>query len=60
MKIKNATLVIACFILVGALPLLAQQKGQWVPGQFGLNPGVIPDPGATYANMAMNYLSFPL
>jgi hypothetical protein len=34
---------------------LAQQKGQWVPGQFGLNAGVIPDPGVTYANLALNY-----
>jgi hypothetical protein len=34
---------------------LAQQKGQWVPGQFGLNAGVIPDPGITYANLALNY-----
>ncbi|MGC1450419.1 MAG: hypothetical protein WA830_10315, partial [Candidatus Sulfotelmatobacter sp.] len=38
-----------------ASPLLAQQKGQWVPGQFGLNAGVIPDPGITYANLALNY-----
>jgi hypothetical protein len=37
------------------LPSLAQQKGQWVPGQWGLNPGVIPDPGITYANLAVNY-----
>jgi hypothetical protein len=36
-------------------PLLGQQKGQWVPGQFGLNAGVIPDPGITYANLALNY-----
>jgi len=28
---------------------------QWVPGQFGLNAGAIPDPGITYANMALNY-----
>jgi len=38
-----------------ALPSLAQQKGQWVPGQFGLNAGVIPNPGITYANLAVNY-----
>jgi hypothetical protein len=44
------------FILVGyASPSLGQQKGQWVPGQFGLNAGVIPEPGITYANMALNY-----
>ena len=28
-------------------PLLGQRKGPWVPGQFGLNAGVIPDPGIT-------------
>jgi hypothetical protein len=39
----------------GASSTLAQQKGQWVPGQFGLNAGVIPDPGITYANLALNY-----
>jgi len=55
MKIKNAISILVCFVLVCALPLLAQQKGQWAPGQFGLNAGVIPDPGITYANLAMNY-----
>jgi hypothetical protein len=35
--------------------MMAQQKGQWVPGQFGLNAGVIPQPGITYANMPLNY-----
>ena len=55
MKVKAATLMSACFVLVGVLSSLAQQKGQWVPGQFGLNAGVIPDPGITYANLAMNY-----
>src|SRR5208282_3300336 len=55
MKIKIAILISACFVLVGAMPSLAQQKGQWVPGQFGLNAGVIPDPGITYANLALNY-----
>lgn len=57
MKIKAAILISACSILVCALPSLAQQKGQWVPGQFGLNAGVIPDPGITYANLALNYSS---
>jgi hypothetical protein len=36
-------------------PMFAQQKGQWVPGGFGLNAGVTPDPGFTYANLALNY-----
>jgi hypothetical protein len=55
MNIKKAILACACFTLACALPSLAQQKGQWVPGQFGLNAGVIPDPGITYANLALNY-----
>ena len=55
MKIKNAILISACFVLACTLPSLSQQKGQWVPGQFGLNAGVIPDPGVTYANLALNY-----
>ncbi len=45
-------------ILLGslcALPLQAQQKGQYVPGQYGLNAGSIPDPGITYANLTLNY-----
>jgi outer membrane protein OmpA-like peptidoglycan-associated protein len=41
--------------LAGAPSSFAQQKGQWVPGQYGLNAGVIPDPGITYANLALNY-----
>jgi len=55
MKTRSAILISACFILIYALPSLAQQKGQWVPGQFGLNAGVIPDPGITYANLVVNY-----
>jgi hypothetical protein len=52
-KLGNAALI--CVLLAGASSALAQQKGQWVPGQFGLNSGVIPEPGATYANLALNY-----
>jgi hypothetical protein len=44
-----------CIFVGGAVPSLAQQKGQWVPGQFGLNAGVIPEPGLTYQNLALNY-----
>jgi len=53
--IKFATGIFACIFLGGASCAWAQQKGQWVPGQFGLNAGVIPDPGITYANLAFNY-----
>jgi hypothetical protein len=54
-RIKLETAILASIFLGGASSALAQQKGQWVPGQFGLNAGVIPDPGGTYANMALNY-----
>ena len=42
-------------IILPAIPLFGQQKGQWVPGQAGLNAGVMPNPGFTYINMAINY-----
>ena len=54
-RIKLATGLLIWTLLGTASSVLAQQKGQWVPGQFGLNAGVIPDPGVTYANMALNY-----
>src|SRR5271168_2972308 len=54
-QIERRVLVLALIIVGFASPLLGQQKGQWVPGQFGLNAGVIPDPGITYANMPLNY-----
>jgi hypothetical protein len=54
-QIKFVTALLVCILLGGASSALAQQKGQWVPGQFGLNAGVIPDPGITYANLALNY-----
>src|SRR5215471_890931 len=55
MKIKNAISIFACLVVASAVPLPAQQKGQWVPGQFGLNAGVAPDPGFTYQNLVLNY-----
>jgi hypothetical protein len=54
-EIKFQTYVIACVLSAGASSALAQQKGQWVPGQFGLNAGVIPEPGITYANPFVLY-----
>jgi hypothetical protein len=54
-RIKLKSAVLACMLLWGASSAFAQQKGQWVPGQFGLNAGVIPDPGFTYANLALSY-----
>ena len=47
--------LLAGIVLCHAAAAIAQQKGQWVPGQFGLNAGSIPDPGITYANLALYY-----
>jgi hypothetical protein len=58
-RIRFETAVLVCMLLGGSSSALAQQKGQWVPGQFGLNAGVIPDPGVTYANLALNYSARP-
>lgn len=55
MRGKHTFVILAGVILCCTATGFAQQKGQWVPGQFGLNAGVIPDPGITYANLALNY-----
>src|SRR5271155_4569344 len=55
MSCKARIVILAGIILCHVATSMAQQKGQWVPGQFGLNAGVIPDPGVTYANLALNY-----
>ena len=49
-------LVLAIYTFLGSASfLVAQQKGQYVPGQYGLNAGVVPDPGFTFANITVNY-----
>jgi hypothetical protein len=55
MRLRNLILMLASLAIVCISPLQAQQKGQWVPGQMGLNAGVTPDPGFTYSNIAINY-----
>src|SRR5262252_8580139 len=47
--------VLVVAVVLGCVPSWAQQKDQWVPGQMGLNAGVLPDPGFTYLNMTINY-----
>ena len=54
-QIKAGVFMLALIVAGLASPLLAQQKGQWQPGQFGLNAGSIPSPGITYANMPLSY-----
>jgi hypothetical protein len=55
MSCKARVVLITGIIFFCVAAAMAQQKGQWVPGQFGLNAGVIPDPGIIYANLALNY-----
>ncbi len=47
--------VLVFLTLFVAVSAQAQQKGQYLPGQFGLNAGILPDPGFTYANIDVNY-----
>jgi hypothetical protein len=59
MRNRRTVLAIVILAIVVACcpgsPLLAQQKPQWVPGQMGLNAGILPDPGFTYVNITINY-----
>src|SRR3974377_455935 len=59
---EHVSMRLRLFVLVFALacnlsPLSAQQRGQYQPGQFGLTAGVLPSPGFTYVNIAINYAS---
>ena len=57
MKVRSrfVLILVICTIICAAIPVVAQQKGQWVPGQVGLNAGLLPDPGVTVANITINY-----
>jgi hypothetical protein len=50
---KRAVLI--CIGLGVSSSLIAQQKGQYQPGKYGLKAGVLPDPGITYADFNLNY-----
>ncbi len=52
-NIRFFTLILV--LLNCAWPLQAQQKPQWLPGQVGLNAGIIPSPGFSYINITANY-----
>ena len=52
---RHRIVLLSLVVLACLRPLSAQQKGQYVPGQYGLNAGAIPDPGFTYANLTLNY-----
>ena len=56
-RILVAGFALALFLLNSALPLRGQQKPQWLPGQMGLNSGILPAPGFSYANITVGYFS---
>jgi len=56
-QIRVASFILALFLLNLASPLPGQQKPQWMPGQVGLNAGILPSPGFSYANITINYSS---
>jgi hypothetical protein len=54
-RIQFAISIVVLILLTGASCVLAQQKPQWMPGQIGLNAGILPSPGFTYVNITENY-----
>ena len=49
-------LIVPIYIVLSmSSSLMAQQKGQYQPGQYGLNAGILPDPGITYGDYNLNY-----
>jgi hypothetical protein len=52
LRFKFVIFVVALQLCAG---VFAQQKPQWMPGQKGLNAGILPSPGFTYANITLNY-----
>ena len=55
MRTKLGLAVFMCIFGLSVGSAHGQQKGQYLPGQQGLNAGVLPDPGFTYANLTVNY-----
>jgi hypothetical protein len=52
---RSIPLLFLVLLTLATSMLQAQQKGQWVPGQAGLNAGIVPEPGITVANLTLNY-----
>ncbi len=61
-KLSNRSgLAVWVLIFLGySFSLPAQQKGQWMPGQEGLNSGTLPAPGWTLANLDLGYSAHTL
>lgn len=54
-RIKLEIAALAGILFASGSSVSAQQKPQWMPGQMGLNAGILPSPGFTYVNMTINY-----
>ncbi|HYX53608.1 MAG TPA: transporter [Candidatus Limnocylindrales bacterium] len=57
MKSQSKALFILLALMLASTLAIAQQKGQYVTGQFGLDSGLLPEPGLTYTNMSLHYNS---
>jgi len=55
--LRSGKTLLLLFGFLAATACVAQQKGQYLPGQFELNSGVTPEPGFTYANVSINYFA---
>jgi hypothetical protein len=55
MSVRARIVFFAAVIVSQLATAMAQQKPQWMPGQMGLNSGILPSPGVTYANITINY-----
>jgi hypothetical protein len=54
-RLRFVVAIVALGLCTGSPIVFAQQKPQWVPGQVGLNAGILPAPGFTYVSMNINY-----
>lgn len=52
---SRSWLGVAVAVGLATVGLWGQQKPQWLPGQVGMNAGILPSPGFTYVNITVNY-----
>ena len=55
LRISLPATIIALYVCIGVHAISAQQKPQWMPGQMGMNSGIMPAPGLSYVNITVNY-----
>jgi hypothetical protein len=55
LRLRFVTTIAAFYLCTGISSVFAQQKPQWMPGQMGLNAGIMPSPGFSYINITINY-----